>query len=356
MELLNDAERLTQGGAGDMFRMIESFSQAARTTLTKPESPELKEYRRPYKSLIVSAMGGSAMGGLLLRDWLWDTSRIPITVSRGYKLPAWADPDTLVYAVSYSGGTEETLNQFSQAIKKECPVICFTSDGKLGEHAATHGLPVHLFPGGYYPRAAIAFQFFSIAKISHMLGIVNEEAWSQVDEAINVVEALIPRLSPESPLEVNPAKQLAKAIQGYIPFIYSESKYRAVAYRYGTQFNENSKSPSASSFIPEAYHNSIMASEAAPEMLERLCAVIIRDPQEDAGQGGKITLFKDLLSKSFGRVIDVTTIGDGLLARMLSALIVGDYASVYLSVIYGRDPTSTDSINTLKSRTPRRHN
>ncbi|MBN2335011.1 bifunctional phosphoglucose/phosphomannose isomerase, partial [Candidatus Bathyarchaeota archaeon] len=150
------------------------------------------------------------------------------------------------------------------------------------------------------------------------------------------------------PTDSNPCKALAESVKGYTPFVYGSRLFEAAAYRYGTQFNENSKSPAAASFFPEAFHNSVMAREAPPELLRNTCAVILRDPKESEETAAKISRFTDLMAESFGRVVEVEAHGEGRLARIVSALLIGDHASAYLGILYGRDPSSTDSIRTLK--------
>jgi glucose/mannose-6-phosphate isomerase len=56
-----------------------------------------------------------------------------------------------------------------------------------------------------------------------------------------------------------------------------------------------------------------------------------------------------LLSEKFGRLVEVQAVGKSLLTRMMSALLIGDFASAYLGVLYGIDPSTTDSIEALKS-------
>jgi glucose/mannose-6-phosphate isomerase len=155
-------------------------------------------------------------------------------------------------------------------------------------------------------------------------------------------------LAPESPLESNPSKRLADVVKGYIPVIYGSSIHEGVAYRYSTQFNENGKSPAWAGIFPEAFHNSVMAAEAEPGLLERLCVVIIHDPAESPEMAAKIGRFREIVGRRFGRVVDVHARGRGRLARILSALYIGDFASAYLGILYGRDPSTTGSIDALK--------
>jgi len=347
--LLDDPEYLKSHDSGDMLSVLTRFPSSTREAIRDAEKLELGGIpEKKIENLVVAGMGGSAVGGILLRDWLRDVSKTPIFVSRGSRLPAWVDEDTLVYAVSYSGDTEETLSQYHQASETGCPLICFCSGGILSQSASLRKIPCLRFPKGYRPRAAIAFQFFGLAAVTHTLGLIGDDTWGEVEEAIEVAKSLSEKMGPETPTKSNPGKALAESVRGYTPYVYGSSLHEGVAYRYSTQFNENSKSPASYGFFPEAFHNSVMAREALPELLEKGCAVIIRDPLEEAAVSVKIDRFSELLADRFGGVVEVEARGKGRLARMISALYIGDFASAYLGMLYGRDPSTTDSIDALK--------
>jgi glucose/mannose-6-phosphate isomerase len=254
----------------------------------------------------------------------------------------------LVYAVSYSGETEETLSQYRQAVEIGCPLICFCSGGRLSQSASLRKIPLLRFPKGYKPRGAIAFQFFGLAAVTRNLGLIDDKTWGEVEEAIEVAKSLSEEMEPGTPTDSNPGKALAESIRDYAPYFYGSSIHEGVAYRYCTQLNENSKSPASAGFFPEAFHNSVMAREAPPELLEKACAVIIRDLLEEEATAAKIDRFSELLAEGFGGVVEVEAMGEGRLARMISALYVGDFASVYLGMLYGKDPSTNDSIDALK--------
>ncbi len=60
------------------------------------------------RAIVVTGLGGSSISGDLLRSCLHAECPVPIVVNRHYVLPAFVGPETLVYAMSYSGNTEET--------------------------------------------------------------------------------------------------------------------------------------------------------------------------------------------------------------------------------------------------------
>jgi glucose/mannose-6-phosphate isomerase len=346
--LLDEPEYLKSHDRGGMLSILARFPSSAREAMRDVEKIELGGVPKEIEALVVAGMGGSAVGGILLRDWLRDVSETPIFVSRGSRLPAWVGEGALVCAVSYSGDTEETLSQYHQAVKTGCPLICFCSGGKLSRSASQRKIPLLMYPKGYKPRAAIAFQFFGLAAVTRRLGLIDDETWGEVDEAIEIAERLSEEMEPGTPTDSNPGKALAENIMGYTPYVYGGSLHMGVAYRYSTQFNENSKSPASNGFFPEAFHNRVMAREAHPELLEKACAVIIRDPLEEEAAAEKIDRFTELVAERFGKVVNVEARGRGKLARIISALYIGDFASAYLGILYGRDPSTTDSLDALK--------
>lgn len=345
---LDNLEYIAEIDKDGMLGEISRFPDNAEAAIIESLKVGLGE-ESDFGNVLIAGMGGSAVGGLLLADWLLYTSEKPIQVSRGYSLPGWVDEDTLVLAVSYSGNTEETLSQYRQALEKGCRVICFCSGGELERLAKENGQPVVYFPKGVQPRAAIPFQFFALAAVAKNVGLIPDERWEEVLEAIHVSRVLAASMSVESPMNENMGKQLADLVKDYIPFIYAPRQFQAVAYRYSTQFNENSKSPAAVNFFPEMFHNSIMAREASTELLCGNIAIIIKDSGGDERLGRKIEVARDLMAERFGKVVEVETVGKATLTRMMSALLIGDFSSAYLGVLYGIDPSTTDSINSLKA-------
>jgi glucose/mannose-6-phosphate isomerase len=344
---LDNVEHVLSIDKDGMLAEIAKFADNAEKAIIDTLQVDLGD-DYDYSSVLIVGMGGSAVGGLLLSDWLLFSSRIPIQVSRGYHLPGWVNEKTLVYAVSYSGNTEETLSQYHEARERGCRVICFCSGGELEELAKKNGNPVVYFQKGVQPRAAIPFQFFSLAAVSKNIGLIEDRQYEEILETLDVTRLLCDSMKLEVPTDENMGKQLANMLKEYIPFIYAPRQFQAVAYRYSTQFNENSKSPAATNFFPEAFHNGIMAREGSEDLLCTNCVVIIRDPLEGERLSKKISVSNELMSEKFGRLVEVQAVGKALLTRMMSALLIGDFASAYLGVLYGIDPGTTNSIEALK--------
>jgi glucose/mannose-6-phosphate isomerase len=119
------------------------------------------------------------------------------------------------------------------------------------------------------------------------------------------------------------------------------------AMRWKTQLNENAKTVAWYEFLTEANHNSLVSWGEAEE-LENYSVVILRSPREES-EPIKETLnwFQEYLSKRV-HVIVYETYEESLLARILSACIMGDLVSVKLSELKNIDAKSVRPINALK--------
>jgi glucose/mannose-6-phosphate isomerase len=346
--IIDDLEELEGLDKGGMLKILRGFPEDCRRAIKMAEAIPLGSLKDgTFKAVVFVGMGGSAIAGKLIGDWLLEESPIPMMVSKGYHVPGFVDEETLVFAVSYSGNTEETLSALREALDRGSAVISLTSGGSLERLSREKGLVLFLVPGGLRPRASLPYQFFMLATVLKRLGLI-PGSWEEVDETIEVLEKLRDEVVPEVPADSNPAKKLALSLRNKVPFVYGPRLFEGVAYRFGTQLNENGKVPAASGVFPEVFHNAVLGCEGPDEALKPLSVLIIRDPDDPGEIDRKVDRFKALMEPAVGGVLEVTARGRGKLARMLSILYLGDYTSTYLGLLYGKDPSSMYAIEKLK--------
>jgi len=304
------------------------------------------DYHKP-ETIIVAGMGGSAIGGELLKDWARDKADVPIEVCRDYSLPAYAGRNALVFVVSYSGETEEALSVFQQALKRKCMIVTISSGGKLQEFSKKLSLPHVQVPLGMAPRATLPYLFLPLPFALKRLGLVSNVD-SEVNEAVRVLKLVSDENMPGKPLSGNFSKTLASALDGTVPVIYGFGFYRAVAQRLKTQFNENSKVPAKWEFFPELNHNEIVGWENAKKLGEYFSLVFIRDSDEPEEIQRRIEITKKLVHDEGLRAYEIWGRGRSVLARMCSVICIGDFTSVYLGILRAVDPTPVRTIDVLK--------
>ena len=342
---LTHIEALDQSG---MLKVLKRFPEDCRSAITRAKKVSLESISgKRFNKVVFAGVGGSSIGGKLVIDWLWRECAVPLVLSRGYHLPAFVDDETLVFAVSYSGNTEETLSMLAEALNAGVPTIAVSSGGAMGDVAEEKGLPLISLPDGYRPRAAISHQFFSLATAMHALGLIGS-LWGEVSEALTIVESIRDEVSMDVPKDENLAKKVALRLLGKIPIVYGSPLLEGVAYRLGSQLNENSKVPSGSGSFPEAFHNAVLGSEGHSDVLGNLALLFLRDSGDCDGMKMKIEGFKTLFTPKVSEIIELEARGSGRLARILSVVYLGDYVSTYLGLLYGHDPSSNLSIDKLK--------
>jgi len=308
----------------------------------------LVSFRKP-QAITVAGMGGSAIGGELLKDWARDRIVVPIEVCRDYSLPAYADKNTLVFVTSYSGETEESLSAFLDAIKRKCMIVCISSGGKLREYAEKLGFPHLLVPSGMAPRATLPYLFMPLPVLLEQMGLVSGVS-AEVSETVRILERVSSVNSLKTPTGENSSKMLALDVRGAVPVVYGFGIYRAVAQRFKTQFNENSKVPAKWEFFPELNHNEIVGWEGVKQLAKCFSVILIRDGNETEATKKRIEVTKELMNKESLKIHEVMAKGKSTMAKMASVICIGDFTSVYLAVLRGIDPTPVKTISFLKER------
>ena len=346
--MLDEQSWLKKNDPSDMLGLIEGLPQQFKEAERIARSMPLPKWPEP-RNIAIVGMGGSAIGGDLVRALAEDQGPVPIVVQRNYTLPKWVGKDSLVVASSYSGNTEETLAAYAEAEARGARVIAITTGGELAKRATGAGWPVVRIPGGMSPRAAIGYSFVPLLVVMERLGIMPSQA-EALAETVAVLEGQSAKYGRQSPMAENPAKALAAELVGRAPLILGPAGWQGIAaYRWKCQFNENSKAPAFWNVFPELNHNETVGWEHPLEVLGRLHVVLLRDALESKRNARRVDVTKEIMAKSAAGITEFWAEGKSSVARLFSLLYPGDFVSGYLALAYGTDPTPIKAIDHLKS-------
>jgi|WetSurMetagenome_2_1015567.scaffolds.fasta_scaffold39234_2 glucose/mannose-6-phosphate isomerase len=311
-----------------------------------------EEYAR-IKKIVILGMGGSAIGGDLVGSLAINEAAVPVLVCRDYYLPQYVNEDTLVIASSYSGMTEETLSSFEQAFDTPAKKLAITTGGKLKSLCETMEVPVFTFNYTAQPRAALPFSFFILLGILQNLKVLKYRP-EEISETFAALKSLAARINETVPIKVNPAKSLAKKIQGRLPVIYGAGITGEVAHRWKTQINENSKTTAFYEVFSELNHNSIVGYSFPEELIPQTIIVMLDSDLLHERIRLRYNITQQLLDRA-GIYYQVVR-GEGFRAvsQMMTLVLFGDYVSYYLAILNQADPTTITAINFLKDSLSKR--
>jgi glucose/mannose-6-phosphate isomerase len=346
--LLEDLDALKRRDPGGMLEAIAAFPSQMRTAWQLSRELSLPESYRAASSAAVLGMGGSAVCGDLVRAIFSDRLRIPLVSVRDYDLPAWVGPETFVIAVSHSGATEETISALGAALERRCQVAVITTGGPIGDVAAKVKLPRLAFPNESPPRAALGYTLLLLSGLLERAGFLALDD-GEVEEAIHVAEAVSASCAPEMPTATNLAKQLAWSLLDRLPVVEGSGFMAAVARRWKTQINENSNSAAAAEELPEATHNTVVGYEQPETMRDHEYVVFLASDADAPRNRERARLSGDLLKASGIDHQRVSFDGPSRLGQACAAISLGDYVSYYLALLYGVDPSKTESLTLVKA-------
>jgi glucose/mannose-6-phosphate isomerase len=333
-----------------MIDLVAGFPGQLREALETIRSFDPEPLRKEYADVTVCGMGGSAIGGDLVRSVLGREVRVPLAVSRHYNVPGYVGPRSLVVLSSYSGNTEETLEAYDAAKGAGATLAVLTTGGRLARKAEEDGTPQIRIPReGLPPRAALAYSFVPLLGLLARLQLA-PDLTGELEDSIPGLESHAAGYGLDIPLTENQAKQLASKLYGKLPVIYTGSgTVEAVGLRWKGQFNENSKSPAYIGVFPELNHNEIMGWDEKRRILGDFFVMVLRDPDDHPRVRRRMDITAELVRPVAGGYVEFEGSGSGALARVLSLVTLGDFTSVYLAIHNGVDPTPVEKIEQLKA-------
>ncbi|MFN8923294.1 MAG: bifunctional phosphoglucose/phosphomannose isomerase [Sphingobacteriia bacterium] len=322
-----------------MHELIQQFSVQMRRAIEIGADAELEGGANPIHQIVVLGLGGSAFGAELVRDYGFERLKSPISILRGYELPAFVGPHTLVIASSYSGNTEETLTTVQLAHARGAQVYCITSGGALADFARQQQLPCILIPGGQPPRASCGYSFIQLLFILHAVGQLPDFK-ADLEEAVTTVESFA---------DHELARALAQQLKDQAVAIYSGNLAESMAIRWRQQINENSKQLCWHHVVPEMNHNELVGWEHPQFMTGQAQVVLLRTRFDHERVQLRWGLNADILRQRGATVHTVEAKGTGLLAQLLYLLHYGDWLSWYLAEANGVEATPVKVIDYLKN-------
>ncbi|HVM06468.1 MAG TPA: bifunctional phosphoglucose/phosphomannose isomerase [Acidimicrobiales bacterium] len=318
---------------------VERAAEAAASVDGLPDRDEIE-------NVVVLGMGGSGIAGDILLATAGPFMAVPVVVVKSYTLPAFVGEGSLVFAISFSGDTEETVEAAGEAAVQGARVVAVTSGGQLEKLATSWGSPVVNVPADLpQPRTAIGAMAIPPLVMLEEVGLF-PGAVQWIDLAVEQLKRRRDQLVAGG----GPSAEIARRIGRTIPLMHSSGAMgNAAAQRWKTQVNEIAKAPAFWAVYPELCHNELQGWGQHGDVTRQLVTIVnLRHDSEHPQVSRRFDLVGDLVREAVAGIEEVQAEGDGDLAQLLDLVLVGDFVALHMAGNEGIDPGPVPIIDELK--------
>ena len=351
---------IAQYDSKNVLGSVELFPNQCISTWNASVAEKVGQSNGGIKNIIVLGMGGSALGAYILQSL--DIFTVPINISHDYNIPNFVNENTLVLAISYSGGTEETISATQKAIAKNAQVVCITVGGELEKIAVENNLDLRKINTEYnpcnQPRFGVGFMMMHIIKVATDYGVCNLKS-EEVEKALAELEAWQNNFkNPSSvlPLEraggttIDTIYTEAQEMKDFMPvLVYSEHLTNLGRFT-RNQIHETAKTLALAHEIPELNHHLMEGLEFPDTNKEKVYFVFFESNLYSEKINKRIAVTKDVLSKQGIKYKTVDMDGESKLAQTLIGMQRAMYLAYTLGIIHEKDPSDIKWVNYFKEQ------
>ncbi len=381
---LDDVDLLSARDSRDTLRALATAGAQVREALTLAEEAgvERVSYGERPRSVLVGALGGSAVVGDVLDLLAEPGSPVPVTARRDLPLPGWVGPLDLVVAVSLSGRAPGPVALAAEAARRGCALLTVGADDSPLAGVTRQARGVHIGVGRdrTSSRTSLWTLLTPVLLAADQLGLLDADAAALATVADRLDE-VAETCRPSSESFVNPAKLAALTLAETVPMTLGDNPLSGVAaQRAGTMLARTARMPATWGELPDAASQVVACFDGpftagggqgamngdifADPFLDApaqptLGLLMLRDasPAEPTPERAQAEALADALvetAREAGVKVVEQVAADGHPVARLAELMAGsDYAATYLALGLGLDPSISPHVADLRDRTER---
>jgi glucose/mannose-6-phosphate isomerase len=305
------------------------------------------------RNIVVSGMGGSALGPDVIQRAIKDQLTVPIEVSRDYTLPGYVNENTLVVLSSWSGTTEETLAAAQDALNRKAQIVGITTGGGLADFLTQHNCTMFKISATHnpsnQPRMGIGYSVFGIIALLAKVGLIRLS-----DAEVNAVIAAIRRTKAELdvtvPQDKNPAKQMAFHFQGRIPVLVAAEHLEGAIHVFQNQLNENAKCYAEYRVIPELNHHLMEGLRFPLDNDKTMFFLLCNSTLYGERTQKRLTVTQQVIEKAGIDSEAMQLVSASRWEQVFELITFGTFVNFYLAMLEGIDPAPIETVDFFKAQ------
>ena len=348
--VLDSREKIKELDKSGVLSSVEALGDQILDALEQTKSIVIPDSYKSVKNVVVSGMGGSALGSHVIKSLFKSELKVPFEVVSHYDLPSYVNSDTLVLLSSYSGTTEETLSGAEQAKAMGAKIMVVTAGGKLAKLAKENNWPIYLINPNFnpcnQPRMSIGYGIASQLALFAKAGLIADQSQALTAIAGNL-KSMVQILSPES--ESSPAKTLAfSAFDKQIVLVGAEHLVGA-AHVVNNQLNENAKVLTSEWHLPEFNHHYLEALSFPKLAKDTTIFLLFNSALYSPRLQKRVLITKDLLEQKGYEAHAILATSETKLEQVFEMIQIGEFIGAYLPILYGINPSPIPNVDWFKT-------
>lgn len=344
----NLTKKIKKLDKANLLASIELLGKQCEAAWREVKKIKIPAAYRGMENIVVSGMGGSALGGHLIQALFADQLKAPIEVVRGYDLPAYVGPKTLLILSSYSGNTEETLAAARIGQKRKAKIVGLATGGKLANFLRANNYPAYIFKPTYnpsnQPRMGLGYSIFGQLGLLVKCGMIkiNEQ---EVGDAIKSLSN-----SPFLKGIENTTQKFAVALKNKIPIIVASEFLLGNGHIMANQINENAKCFATYFELPELNHHLMEGLKNPAASKKNMIFLLINSGLYLPRNQKRYKILKTVLAKNKINFLEYCPTEKNKLLQAFKILSLGSYLSFYLAMAYTLDPSPVPWVDFFKKQ------
>ncbi len=320
----------------NVFKTFENSDKQFKQVFKEFKNVNLKKRFKSINKIIICGMGGSALGPHFVRSVFSNKINIPIIISNEYNLPKWVDKNTLVVISSFSGTTEEPINCFKQAKKRNLKIFIICTGGDLSKIESEKFVYNPKYNYAKNPRFAIGYSIASFIVLLNKLGFLKYNTKDILKQI---------KIFSRGKLQ---SQKIAKEITNKAPIIVSSEHLIGNAHIFQNQINETGKNFASYFTIPEICHHQLEGLTFPKNLEKNLVYVLLNSKLYIKRNQKRYEIIKQILKKKKINFVEIKTTGNNFFEEAMYILGLSSYTSFYLAHFNKIDPQPNPWVDYLK--------
>lgn len=348
---LDNLEEIKKLDKENVYGSVDELPKQCLHAWEDTQSIQVPDSYKDINKIVMTGMGGSGLGARVIESVYASKLKYPLVRVNDYDLPDWVDDQTLVICSSFSGTTEETVENARQAQKRNAKWMTIGSGGELIDFAQKNNAPYYKINPTYnpskQPRMAIGYSIIGQLALASKAGVINFTK-SDVLSIIEAMDKIRNKMDIVIPTNDNLAKKTAEKIFQKKVILVGARHTLAAAHVVKNQMNENAKNFSAIFDIPELNHHLMEGLRFPDSNKQDLLFVFIDSAFYPERIRQRMQITQDVVAKNNVPFEVWGTKGEDLLSQAFEVIQFGGFVNFYLSMLYGIDPAPIPWVDYFK--------